>query len=257
MTSDVYLRSLLRQQELTPAIAQELHELRDLIQSQITVLNGAPRFYYAGSYAKGTLVREDFDLDIVAYWPATAGYNLGDIFQAVGEQLRRSWNIVNAKTVSWEVPFNDGFHIDVVPGRAIDATYYYANLYRRDTRTWMQTSIKKHIDSVRGSGRQEVIRLVKLWRTRNQLRLKSFVLEQLVIRGASGTRFDNLESQLVAALTFLAESAETARVVDPANSNNVLSDDISAGDLRAVALAAQWALNARSWQGVFEVPWRL
>jgi hypothetical protein len=198
MTAHEYLVALLRQQTLPAATEASLRQLRDQIQSEIGRLSGQPRFYYAGSYAKGTLIRESFDLDIVAYWPSTATYSLNGIYDAVGRQLKQSWRYVNPKTVSWEVPFEGGFHIDVVPGRAIDASYYYANLYRRDTGTWLQTSIKAHIDSVRGSGRQEVIRLAKLWKLRKGLRMKSFILEQLVIRAVSGTRFDDLETQFVA-----------------------------------------------------------
>ncbi len=50
-------------------------------------------------------------------------------------------------------------HIDVVPGRALDAQYYEANLHRTDTGTTLKTSLKKHIDTVRGSGRADAIRV--------------------------------------------------------------------------------------------------
>ena len=60
--------------------------------------------------------------------------------------------MVNSKTVCWEIPFQGGFHIDVVPGRALDASYKEANLHRTDTGTTLKTSIKTHIDPVRGSG---------------------------------------------------------------------------------------------------------
>jgi hypothetical protein len=73
---------------------------------------------------------------------------------------------VNSKTVCWEIPFQNGFHIDVVPGRAIDESFKEANLYRTDTRTTLKTSIKTHIDTVRSSGRRDAIRLLKLWRER-------------------------------------------------------------------------------------------
>lgn len=251
LTANQYLGLLLAQQQLPATEDAALRQLRDRIQGQVGQLAGFPRFYYAGSYAKGTLIRERYDLDIVAYWPSTTTYSLNGISDAVGDQLKRNWQVVTPKSVSWEVPFNTGFHIDVVPGRALDETYYYANLYRRDTGTWLQTSIKKHIDSVRGSGRQDVIRLAKLWKLRKGLRVKTFVLEQLVIRGASGARFDNLEGQLVAVLKFLAANAVTARVEDPASSGNVISNDVSQADKLALALAAQLALNAASWSAVF------
>ena len=70
----------------------------------------------------------------VIYWPSTETYTIKGIYDAVGKVLKKNWNIVNSKTVSWELPFEGGFHIDVVPGRALDSSFKeVANLYGTDT----------------------------------------------------------------------------------------------------------------------------
>jgi tRNA nucleotidyltransferase (CCA-adding enzyme) len=117
MTNDDYLRWLLNQEELSQQQVASLQALRAQIEGQLRTLRGNPRFYYGGSYAKQTMIRSSFDLDIVAYWPHDCGYTLKDICYAVGDVLKRSWSAVNPKTVAWELPFQGGFHIDVVPGR--------------------------------------------------------------------------------------------------------------------------------------------
>src|SRR5262245_5841307 len=106
MTAEQYLRALLKQQELAESELNTLRELRERIQRQLSVLPGGPRFYYAGSYGKNTIIRQRFDLDIVMYWPNTVTYVIKEIYDAVGGVLKKHWSYVNSKTVSWELPFD-------------------------------------------------------------------------------------------------------------------------------------------------------
>jgi hypothetical protein len=252
MAAEQYLSSLLSQQDLTVLELNALRGLRDQIQQQLSVLNGGPRFYYAGSYGKKTIIRQRYDLDIVMYWPNTANYTLKDIYDAVGGVLRKKWEYVNSKTVSWELPFQDGFHIDVVPGRALDAQYREANLYRTDTGTTLKTSLKTHIETVRNSGRRDAIRLMKLWRERRQVPFKkSFLLEMMTIEGCRGVRLDDLEAQVQSALIYIRDNILTCSFKDPANSNNSLSDDLNATQRAAIRAAAAAAVQATSWGPVF------
>lgn len=251
MSNDNYLRQLLVQQDLTQEQMTSLRSLRETIEGQLSVLQGAPRFYYAGSFGKKTMIRESFDLDIVIYWPYDCGYTLKDIYNTVGNVLKKHWKYPNPKTVSWALQFQGGFHIDVVPGRAIDSTFRYANLYRRDKDSSLQTSIKVHIDTVRDSGRRDVIRLMKLWRAKRSVPFnKSFALELSTIDGCKGTRTDELEKQMISVLTYMRDKIRTARIVDPANANNVLSDEMSDTDKRAIQFDADVALKAQYWSQV-------
>ena len=85
------------------------------------------------------------------------------ISDAVGGILKEKWKLVNKKNVAWEIPFEGNFHIDVVPGRALDKDYYYANLYKKDSGQPLKTSLKKHIDTIRNADRRNAIKLVKYW----------------------------------------------------------------------------------------------
>jgi hypothetical protein len=251
MTNDEYLYSVLAGQEPTPQEIADLRRLRDTIQSQLSVLNGSPRFYYAGSYGKKTMIRARYDLDIVIYWPNGTTYTLKDIYDAVGSTLSKHWRAVNPKTVSWELPFEGGFHIDVVPGRALDAQNYEANLYRTDTQTSLKTSLKKHIDTVRGSDRRDAIRLLKLWRHRKGVPFKkSFLLEMLTIEACKKIPNGQLANQVLAALTYIQDNIMNCNVVDPANSNNSLSDDLNSGTRQQIKNEAQAALSG-TWAQLF------
>jgi hypothetical protein len=246
-----YFTRLLTEQNLLPVEMQALRRLRETIESQLSLLNGSPRFYYAGSYGKNTMIRQRYDLDLVIYWPHTCTYTIRDIYDAVGIALRKHWR-VNSKTVCWELPFEGGFHIDVVPGRALDANYFEANLHRTDTGTTLKTSLKTHINTVRASGRLDVIRLMKLWKERRGVPFKkSFLLEVMTIDGCRGTSTADYGAQLTAALRHVRDTIETCNVKDPANTNNALSDDLDRSARLAIKAAAQAALSASYWSEVF------
>lgn len=253
MSAEQYLRRLLAEQDLSGAELSALRRLRDDIQQKLSVLEGGPRFYYAGSFGKKTIIRQRYDLDIVMYWPNTVNYTIKGIYDAVGNVLKRHWAYVNEKTVSWELPFQGGFHIDVVPGRALDSQFFEANLHRTDTGTTLKTSLKTHIDTVRSSGRRDVIRLMKLWRERRNVPFKkSFLLELMTIEGCKGTRFEDLGSQVQASLCYIRDNILTGSVRDPANSNNSLSDDLDRTRRAQIQAAAAAAAAATSWGAVFE-----
>ncbi|MET4424260.1 nucleotidyltransferase [Bradyrhizobium sp. RT3a] len=247
-----YLSSLLAGQNLTQAELDSLRSLRAKIEGQLAVLQGSPRFYYGGSFGKRTMIKARYDLDLVMYWPHTATYSITGIYDAVGETLKKHWTAVNSKTVAWELPFQGGFHIDVVPGRALDAQYYEANLHRTNTGTTLKTSLKKHIDTVRGSGRADAIRLMKLWKVRKGVPFKkSFLLELMTIEGCKGKQSDDLEGQIIASLKYVRDNIKTCSVGDPANSNNSLSDDLDATARTAIYQRADEAIKATYWSQVF------
>jgi len=159
---------------------------------------------------------------------------------------------VNSKTVCWELPFNGGFHIDVVPGRALDAKYFEANLHRTDTGKTLKTSLKTHIDKVRGSGRLDVVRLMKLWKERRGVPFKkSFLLEVITIDGCRGKSTTDYGAQIMATLQHIRDTIETCSIKDPANTNNSLSDDLDNLARLRIKTAAQAALDAKSWHEVF------
>jgi hypothetical protein len=109
-----------------------------------------------------------------------------------------------------------------------------------------------HIDTVRDSGRRDVIRLVNLWRVRKRVPFrKSFLLELLTIYGCKGVSLTDLGLQLSAAFHYIEKNIETCNVKDPANTNNLLSDDLSIDKRRSIKATAQAAIAARTCEEVF------
>jgi hypothetical protein len=146
------------------------------------------------------------------------------------------------------------FHIDVVPGRFVEEGSYDAFLYcSSGDRCRLKTNIETHIKHVKGSGVTDAIKLMKVWRTRNGVQLKTFVLELIVIDTLAGTDL-NLEGQVKTVLEKLRDESDSISVQDPANSGNDLSELWNDGIKASVAARANSTLalvKSSGWESVF------
>ena len=99
------------------------------------------------------------------------------------------------------------------------------------------------------SGCSGEIRIIKLWRDQKGLDFPSFYLELTVIKalvGAGGT----VSQRVWKVFQYLRDTFPTARFVDPANTNNIVSDDLTAAERSKIRAAAAEALNAKDWSQI-------
>ncbi|HZP22035.1 MAG TPA: hypothetical protein VFB04_01235 [Terriglobales bacterium] len=159
------------------------------------------------------------------------------------------------------VPFHQKYSVDLVPGKRQNALSDDHSLYRRKADTWTKTNVFTHARTVVGAGRGDEIRIVKLWRNQIGLDFPSFYLELSVIRALAEKPLPGLVSynpqptlaqRVLAVFDYLAESFPGARIADPANTNNIISDDLTAQEKAKVSAAAKAARQAArsSWEDV-------
>jgi len=118
----------------------------------------------------------------------------------------------------------------------------------------LKTNLDVHIDHIRDSGVREAIRLIKLWRVRNGLKAKTFVLELLVVKLLQGKKGVAVAEQLKHLWTEFRDNTENLSVEDPANpSGNDLKPilDEMRWSLSAVARTTLTSLEALGWEAVF------
>lgn len=244
MSSHQYLQGVLSRHTLTDAELNPLREAREHIEGVLRAeVGSAARFYYGGSFAKRTMLRSSFDLDIIVYVPSYERATLRDIFEGVHRRLVNAKFIVAPRTVALRLPYQGGFHIDVVPGKAQDGTFRYATLYKNSyPPSSLQTSLKVHIESIKDAGLGEVVQLVKLWRSQRGIDCSTFALEIAVQRAMFNVRRDDLAVAFSTVLEWLSRDFVQARLVDPANSNNII--DVPPATRLAVATAAAIALRS-------------
>jgi len=247
MSINTYLKGILEQQAVSygDPIHNKLTRHREEIEGILRKNYGyKPRIYYGGSWGKRTMIKLAYDLDIVIYFPPTETMNLRDIYNSVYSNLVNSGYRVYKKTVAIRIQYQD-FHIDVVPGQARDEDYYEATLYKNGEDTTMQTSLKKHIDSVREI--RDTVKLMKIWRVQHSVPIETFPLEQIIAEALKWKSKNDYENCILSVLELLKNEILTIKVVDPAVPSNEV--EISPHDRYQIKAIAENCLT-NSWQYV-------
>jgi len=91
------------------------------------------------------------------------------------------------------------------------------------------------------------MRILKLWRNQKNLDFPSFYLELTVMKALADNLRLSVSDNVWAVLEYLRDSFTAARIVDPANSNNIISDDLTAAEKLKIVSAAWTARNATTW----------
>jgi hypothetical protein len=268
MTVDEYLREVLDSQALgddsdeIKAVQKHRADVEKLIRDNFRDTSLTIR--YAGSRAKGTMNKESYDLDIVSYSSSadsTAGMSLDDIYGSHRKALAKKYYVEpkgSALRLKGCSPDDLGvdFHIDVVPGRFTDETKTDAYLYQASgDKKRLKTNLDVHLDHVRDSGLIDAIRLAKLWKVRNGLPIRTFVLELAVIKLLEDKKRKSISVQMEHFWTELRDNFANLSVADPANPNgNDLSrclDENLKSQLAAAAKRTLEQIDSSGWETVF------
>jgi len=144
-----------------------------------------------------------------------------------------------------------GYDVDLVPARRQEYFSDDHSLYRRRADTWTKTNVQTHINHVVAAGWLSETRIIKLWRDQKGLDFPSFYLELAVIRAlAPGFYKSGLAADVWKVFQFLSTDFAAAHIQDPANTNNTVSDDLSAAERATIKMAAARALQARNWNEI-------
>jgi len=251
MTPDDYLRNILEREAVDTGIYSPvrnvLTQLSPLIQRWAgdRLVSVSP----SGSFAKGTANISGTDIDLFISLSPQTTETLKEIYNKLSEYMRSNGYAVNCQNVSINTRVN-GYSVDMVPAKKQDNYSDDHSLYRRRPDTWTKTNISKHIAYVSRSGRSDEIRIVKLWRDQKRLDFPSFYLELSVISALSAQYGGQLSNNVWKSLTYLRDSFLSARIIDPANTNNVISDDLTAAEKAKVRAQAEQSLKATHWDQI-------
>ena len=224
----------------------------------------SPTIRYGGSKAKGTLIRESYDLDVICYFPSSdtsAGESLKDIYDNVTTALQGGYYIT-PKNSSIRLKSKDpkqnvkDFHIDVVPGRYVDETKTDSFIHQNGSeKERLKTNLDVHIAHVRDSGVDDAIRLLKLWKVRKSIPLKGFVWELVIIKLLKTKKSSSLSAQLEHVWKEIRDTKDPISIEDPANpSGNDLSKVLDTSvwfTLSASAKSTLGQIQSSGWESVF------
>jgi hypothetical protein len=174
-----------------------------------------PRYYYSGSYAKGTMIKSSFDLDIVIYFAKTYTNPTKELVEYV-KKLLSKYNPVNYG-VALQIKKN-GYDVDIVVGKAIDDEFKFATLYNTKDNKEMRASLITHIDLVNEV--EQIIQLMKIWRLNHKLNWHKLAMEQTVVRVLQNKTKNNFGECLKEIFLDIKSNIDNVKFFDPANSNN-------------------------------------
>lgn len=243
MDANEYLMKVLEEQTLSEdsdevkAMEQHRDDVEKLLLARFK--ESSPDIEFGGSRAKGTMIKDNYDIDIICYFPrndSDPGDTLKEIYENVRDALSEQFT-VDERTSAIRLKSKDkktfcqDFHIDVVPGRYVEDEGADAYLHvRNKDKKWLKTNLHKHISHISKSRAVETIRLAKIWNCRSVLNIKTFVLELLVVKALAGSNEISigLASAIEKFWQYLVDNRNDLNVEDPANpSGNDLTDLIN------------------------------
>jgi hypothetical protein len=224
MNADQYLMSLIRRETVDTGDNSPVRGVIAILRPALVkwgnnyLLGIAP----SGSFAKSTAIRSGTDIDLFLETPD----NLRDIYQTLFNAMQGANYAPKKQNVSINIRVG-AYDVDLVPAQRQDNRTNDHSLYRSRKDSWTKTNVQKHIQTVRAGGRLVETRILKLWRNQKSLDFPSFYLELTVIDALRNSQLSLLSDRVRRVLEYFQDSFVNARVQDPANTNNVISDDLT------------------------------
>lgn len=203
----------------------------------------------SGSRAKGTAISLSSDLDLFISLSSVTPGSLKEIYESLFSYAYEKNLQPRRQNVSIGIQLQ-GKSVDLVPARRESQYGNDHSLYRRKADTWTKTNIDTHISQVRNSDRINEIVALKIWEQRHELEFPSIYLETFAIDALSGRSHTDHSGNFLHLLACISNNIENKRIVDPANTNNILSDELTAPEKKALREQASKSLAEKYWGNI-------
>jgi predicted nucleotidyltransferase len=208
---------------------------------------------YSGSYAKNTAITglSDIDLFISLKTNTTSDLNMGlkEIYYNLANYLNRVGYQTKLQNVSVGITHNN-VKIDLVPAVKQSALTLDHSIYKRKADTWTKTNITKHINVVKNSNRTNDIKAIKIWSYLHGLEFPSLYLELTVINALSGYLPGSPANHFWIVLNHIKNKFLSSRIIDPANTVNIISDDLTQVEKQNIINQAKISLEQAYWENI-------
>ncbi|CAG9211540.1 (p)ppGpp synthase [Paraburkholderia caribensis] len=248
--ADAYLTTILNREAVDTSIFSPLWNVQATIQPLLN--EWANRYLLevrpSGSFSKGTANASGTDIDLFISLSDQTPETLKEVYEKLFARLKEQGYAPKRQNVSINIRVN-GFDVDLVPAKRQNYLTSDHSLYVRRKDTWKKTNIDTHIAHVIAAGRQQETRIIKLWRNQKGIDFPSFYVELAVIKALQFEFLAPLSRRIVKCLEYFRDYLPTAQIVDPANTNNSISDDLTAAEKQAISKAAATSLQG-SWENL-------
>lgn len=216
----------------------------------------------SGSRAKGTAISIASDVDYMVSLTNNCNENNGglkSIYNSLHSELSRVYPGARKQNVSIRIdlPGRSGnLEVDVTPARKWQSDSNDHSLWVSKQDTWKKTNINVHLNDVSKSGRLNEIKLLKIWRELNKLDFPSIYLEYLLINNIlrkqpmGDAHLSENFFHILRELSSVENNPLKSTVIDPANSNNILSDLLTEMDERRIFASACASIAHKNWNNI-------
>ncbi len=254
MSADEYLQGLLQREFVDTGPLSKARGMQAALEPMLRKWGGSAieQIKPSGSFAKGTAIRSGTDIDLFISLSSTTPDTLQQIYEKLFEFVKFSGYTPKQQEVSIGLRVSSSYDVDLVPAKRQSYLGQDHSLWRRRAKTWTKTNVDTHIRVVSTSGRTDEIKVLKLWRNQKRLDFPSFYLELSVIRALQENPGSSLSNNVWNALAYLRDKFTNARIVDPANTNNIISDDLTVAEKQRISSAATIARNSQDWSEIVQ-----
>ena len=251
MTGDQYVESVLAKYAVPRGPTSAAERLGATVEGPLRTWAGQQlsALQWSGSYAKETGVRGISDVDVFVSLKSDTKETLKELYNMLFSLAQRNNWAPRRQNVSIGVIIN-GTRGDLIPGKIQSGYQNYHSLYVRKRDSWTKTNVTLHINKVRNSGRLKEIRALKIWRMLHNLEFPSLYLELFALQALSGRSRAAVASNVLHALGAIGSSLTSTRIVDPANTNNILSEDLTRSEKQRAALQASKSASEQHWSRI-------
>jgi len=207
----------------------------------------------SGSYAKLTAVSSSLaggsDIDLFISLASTTDGTMKELYEMLFKFLTAKGWTVKRQNVSLGIKVGN-VAIDFVPGKHQGGNDEDHTLYVRRGDTWKKTSVQTHTTHVLYSGYTAEIRALKIWKRLHSLDFLSFYLELFAIRALNASSSNSIATNVWTVLQAIRDNLEHWYIVDPANSNNIISEQHTADEKKKIVAQAKSSFAKTKWEQV-------
>lgn len=249
LTVDQYAASVVGKYQITPDVGSPSHRAADAV---IPLLKrwGGQRLLgitLSGAYVKGTAISLSSHVDILLSVQLSSEMEVREDFWKLFEYLADQNLQPHTRNVSLQVE-SKGLRVDLLPAWPVSANEQI--LYHKEPGHPFRTNVAQHVHLIATSGRSQEICALKIWRERHALDLPSFYLELITVLALEAERFGQLADNVFTVLRYLASRLPKAVIRDPANPDNVVSDELTSAQKKTISRAARKALEDDDWKKI-------
>lgn len=202
-----------------------------------------------GGFEKSMANRSGIGVDYVVWIHARADRRIPELYESMFSAFQRLGLAPVRRNVTLALNLGH-LVVDLLPAKRLSMISDIHEIYSTRRGIAVTTNLHQHVLDSHDAGRQEEVRVLKLWRDQNGLDFPSYYLELATQAALRRRPAGALADNVWAALGFFERLLVPRAMLDPANAANIVSDELTAAQKRSIALAAAAARSGRPWSEI-------